>query len=77
MTIGELIEKLSEFDPNLHVFIPGYEGGYADPIIGDEDVFELGVNVEWYYGPHTKLSPENPPRIDKNIVKGITLYEHY
>jgi hypothetical protein len=28
MTVKELIEKLSELDQELHVFIPGYEGGY-------------------------------------------------
>ena len=28
MTVKELIEKLSELDPELHVFVPGYEGGY-------------------------------------------------
>lgn len=31
MTVGELIEKLSSFDPWLKVVVDGYEGGLCDP----------------------------------------------
>lgn len=53
MTVAELIEKLQSLDPNLEVFIPGYEGGYKD--INPNfyvDKFRKNVNPEWYYGPH-------------------------
>ena len=35
MTVKELIEQLQQLDPDLHVFVRGYEGGYDDagPII--------------------------------------------
>ena len=30
MKVKELIEQLSTLDPELHVFVPGYEGGFND-----------------------------------------------
>ncbi len=52
MTVKELIEKLQTLDPELHVFVPGYEGGYHYANVSKPDKFCLKVNEEWYYGPH-------------------------
>ena len=74
MTIKELIEKLSELDPELHVFVPGYEGGYHYVDVSKPDSFCLNVNSEWYYGPHESIShmyEEERPSYKQ--VKGIVL----
>lgn len=67
MKVSELIETLSKLDPNLVVFVNGYEGGYSD-ICADEfiiDTFKTDVYDDWYYGPHEK---------DENgDVKGIVI----
>ena len=73
MTIKELIEKLSELDPELHVFVPGYEGGYHYVTISEPDKFCLNVNSEWYYGPHDKPSSMGKDKSNYKIVKGIVL----
>ena len=52
MTIQELIDKLSKYDPSLHVYIPGYEGGVDDVESLEEVEVFLNVNDEWWYGPH-------------------------
>lgn len=33
MTVKELIQKLSEYDPNMTVVVDGYEDGYDDPSV--------------------------------------------
>lgn len=33
MTVKELIEELQHLDPELKVYVPGYEGGCEDPSI--------------------------------------------
>lgn len=75
MTVKELIEKLSELDPELHVFVNGYEGGfhYVDKITGPQD-FSLNWNDEWYYGPHELTeSIGEEYRSQYEQVKGIIL----
>jgi hypothetical protein len=74
MTIKELVEKLNELDPELHVFVPGYEGGYHYANVSKPDSFCLNVNSEWYYGPHESISHiHEEERPDYKIVKGIVL----
>lgn len=52
MTIQELMDKLSKYDPSFHVYIKGYEGGVDDlESIEEVEVF-LNVNEDWYYGSH-------------------------
>jgi len=36
MTVRELIEELNRLDPDLHVFVDGYEGGHSYPVISEE-----------------------------------------
>lgn len=57
MRISELIEHLSKLDPDLPVFVDGYEGGYcevAPDLIRSAWLFPdrcLGDD-EWFYGSH-------------------------
>jgi len=54
MTVKELIEYLSNYDPNLRVCVDGYEGGYDDLIPENICAVTVSLNVheEHYYGPH-------------------------
>lgn len=75
MTVRELIEQLSELDPDLHVFTDGYEGGYHYAEVSTKvDTFCLRVNEEWYYGPHERVSSiHDSIRHEYEQVKGIVL----
>lgn len=55
MTVKELIEILKEFDDDIRVMQPGYEGGYDD--IERADIYDMCLNVhpEHYYGDHDIL----------------------
>lgn len=33
MTVRELIEQLSKFEPDMKVVVDGYEEGYDDPVV--------------------------------------------
>jgi hypothetical protein len=54
MKVKELIEKLQAFDPELEVFVDGYEGGYDTPQEPFRSPIKLNVHGEneWYYGSH-------------------------
>lgn len=65
VTVKDLMDQLSELDPNLYVFIPGYEGGYRFPVLKLGQEFTLNKNSEWYYGPHEATTGSG--------IKGITL----
>lgn len=76
MTVKELIEQLQQLDPDLHVFVQGYEGGYdyAGPI-GDAKEIALDVHSEWWYGKHEDADTAYyvPDKSKHTIVKGIIL----
>jgi hypothetical protein len=74
MTVQELIEQLQMLDPDLHVFVRGYEGGYNDvgPIIEDKE-FALDFHDEWYYGDHEVADYPGVEEGNYTIVKGIIL----
>lgn len=74
MTVKELIEQLSGLDPELHVFVPGYEGGYHYVKISDIKDVSLNWNSEWYYGPHELTEHiQEKFRSQHEQVKGIIL----
>jgi hypothetical protein len=74
MKVGELIEALSNLDPELQVFRPGYEGGFADVTISKPQSFCLDVHAEWYYGPHeTSSYLDEEARQSYKQVNGIIL----
>ena len=78
MKIKELIESLSQLDPNLRVMTRGYEDGYdvswpinkESPNVVD---MALNVNSEWYYGSHSMVSKNHQYGEDVEIVKAIVL----
>lgn len=74
MTVKELIEQLSLLDPELHVFVAGYEGGFHYAKLSTVKDISLNWYGEWYYGPHELT--ENLPaesRSQHEQVKGIVL----
>ena len=76
MKVKELIEKLSQLDPELMVVIRGYEGGVDEVSNYGLCNIELNVNDEWYYGKHETLSDNELKKVkDRNltIVKGVQL----
>lgn len=74
MTVKELIEQLSELDPELHVFVHGYEGGFHYADISEPKDISLNWNTEWYYGPHELTeSIREEFRSQHQQVKGIVL----
>jgi hypothetical protein len=76
MTVKELIEQLQTLDPDLHVFVRGYEGGYDDagPASSIMEV-ALDVHKEWYYGKHEEADTAYyvPDKSKHTIVKGVIL----
>ena len=74
MTVKELIEKLQTLDPNLRVFVSGYEGGYNDagPISSVKEI-ALDFHDEWYYGNHEDADYSGVREGNYIIVKGVIL----
>jgi hypothetical protein len=74
MTVKELIEQLQQLDPDLHVFVRGYEGGYdyAGPIT-PPNKFALNFHNEWYYGDHEVADYYGVEEGNYTIVKGVVL----
>lgn len=74
MTVKQLIEQLQQLDPELHVFVHGYEGGYNDVTISEEKEIALNVHEEWYYGNHEDVNYSLiEDKSQYTIVKGIVL----
>jgi hypothetical protein len=71
MTAQQLIEKLQQLDPEMRIFVDGYEGGYNDPSISEIRNIALDVHTEWYYGTHEDAASELA--VDKETVKGVVL----
>ena len=74
MKVKELIELLSQLDPELMVVRSGYEGGVDEMDKFEMCDIELNVNTEWYYGKHEILAEgDNPTNKDSTIVRGVRL----
>jgi hypothetical protein len=54
MTVSELIEQLKNYPGDMRVLTLGYEGGYNDIRLDNNDiVFDVQRGEgAWYYGPH-------------------------
>jgi len=75
MKVKELIEALSQLDPELMVVVAGYEGGVDEIDKFEMCDIELNVNTEWYYGKHEVLEKgDEPQNKDSTIVKGVRLH---
>ena len=76
MTVKELIEQLQQLDPDLHVFVRGYEGGYDDagPISNIREI-ALDYHTAWWYGKHEDADSSYfvPDKTKYTIVKSIVL----
>lgn len=73
MKIKELIKKLETLDPELHIFVDGYEGGFSDIIISDTVKIALNVNEEYYYGDHELASRLDNNKNKYEIVEAVIL----
>lgn len=74
MKVKELIETLSQMDPELMVVIIGYEGGVDEVSRYNLCNIWLNANDEWYYGKHEALSDKDTlENKDSTIVKGVLL----
>lgn len=74
MKVKELIELLSQMNPELMVVIGGYEGGVDEIDKFEMCDIELNVNTEWYYGKHEILAEgDKPTNKDSTIVRGVRL----
>ena len=74
MKVKELIEALSQLDPELMVVVACYEGGVDEIDKFEMCDIELDVNTEWYYGKHEILAEgDNPTNKDSTIVRGVRL----
>ena len=74
MKVKELIEALSQLDPELMVVVAGYEGGVDEMDKFEMCDIELNVNTEWYYGKHEILAEgDKPTNKDSTIVRGVRL----
>lgn len=75
MKVKELIETLSQLDPELMVVIGGYEGGVDEVSRYELCNIELNVNDDWFYGKHEVLSDKDKPENkDSTTVKGVQLH---
>jgi len=45
MTIAELIQTLSQYDPDLPVVVKGYEGGFNDVSVTQEITLECNISI--------------------------------
>ena len=79
MIVKELIEYLQTIDPELRIFVKGYEAGYNDINNINHEELVLNVHGIWYYGKHDLLS--NMEKKDKILdreseyksIKGIII----
>jgi hypothetical protein len=57
MTVSELIEQLKNYPGDMRVLTLGYEGGYHDIRLDNDDiVFDVkGGDGAWWYGPHESI----------------------
>ena len=74
MKVKELIELLSQMNPELMVVVAGYEGGVDEIDKFEMCDIELNVNTEEYYGKHEILAEgDKPTNKDSTIVRGVRL----
>lgn len=71
MTVAELIEKLKLLPPTLRVFVPGYEGGLEDVVVGEETAVNLDVYDSDFYGRH---DVDEGWQDRSGVVQGVVLF---
>jgi|GEM_PF-638032 len=75
MNIRELIETLSQFDPEMRVVVAGYEGGFNDITQIQPCEIRLNVHQDWFYGSHGKADDAQIQQLlpDAPIVAAVVL----
>jgi hypothetical protein len=69
MTVNELIEQLKNYPGDTRVLTVGYEGGFNNvQVYDDEIVLNARGSDPWYYGPH-----ESSSFIDGNAEKCVII----
>jgi hypothetical protein len=76
MTIAELIEALSQFDPSTLVVVSGYEGGYNDVVSVTKASIQLNVNHSWFYGAHGSNDHQPEPLSDVPMTQVAYLHSY-
>ncbi len=71
MKVGELIRTLGDLDPDLDVYVRGYEDGVDDVEVLEPVMVTRDVNLEWYYGDHS--TSEHDAADGKACTPGIQL----
>jgi cytochrome c biogenesis factor len=77
--IKELIDYLQTLDPELSVFVKGYEAGFDDVNTISHEELVLNLNNVWYYGKHDLLKNlEKKDRLlnresEHKSIKGIII----
>ncbi len=77
MNVRELIQHLSQLDPEMRVVVAGYEGGFNDITELESCDLRLHVYQDWFYGAHERadnqsiqqLLPEAPV-VPALVLKG-------
>lgn len=54
MTVADLIEELSKFNPRAVVSVSGYENGITDSFRVYQSRVTLNVSDQWYEGEHSE-----------------------
>ncbi len=76
MTAQELIEALSQFDPETPVVVRGYESGYNDVFDVTPLSLQLNVNTKWYYGAHSTNDEQRDPLPDVPMTGVVYLHSY-
>lgn len=61
MKVSDLIQILSQYDPETVLVIPGYEGGFSPLHTARLETLLKNVNDEWYYGSHDTVDSVSDP----------------
>lgn len=75
MNIRELIETLSQFDPDTRVVVAGYENGFNDITQIQPCEIRLNVHQGWFYGSHAKADNAQVQELlpDAPVVAAVVL----
>lgn len=75
MNVRELIEALSQFDPETRVVVAGYESGFNDITQIQSCDIRLNVHQDWFYGSHAKAEDEQIRQLlpDAPVIAAVAL----
>ena len=73
MTVGELIEHLSQYPSDLRVVVNGYEDGFDD--VAPERIrvlnIELDTGGDWFYGRHGSIAAKSDIEYERADVLAL------